>query len=60
MPDKKHIRTFRSKKLHPEHVKLLNNAIRKNVKGGDHSVKITYQKETGEDKKYKSFTVQAG
>ena len=48
MLDKKHIRTFRSKKLHPEHVKLLNEAIRKNVKGGDHNVKITYRKESGE------------
>ena len=48
MPERKHIRTFRSKKLHPEHVKLLNNAIRKNAKGGDHSVKITYRKESGE------------
>ena len=48
MPERKHIRTFRSKKLHPEHVKLLNEAIRKNVKGGDHNVKITYRKESGE------------
>ena len=43
-----HVRTFRSKKLRPEHVKLLNEAIRKNVKGGDHNVQITYRKENGE------------
>lgn len=47
MADKKHIRTFRSKKLDAEHVKLLNDAIRKNVKGGDVSVHISYKKENG-------------
>lgn len=43
-----HIRTFRSKKLHPEHVKLLNAAIRRNVKGGDEHVHITYQDAKGQ------------
>ena len=47
MPEKKHIRTFRSKKLNEEHVKLLNDAIKKNVKGGDVSVHISYKKENG-------------
>ena len=48
MPDSKHIRTFRSKKLHPEHVKLLNEVIRRNARGGEHDVHITYRKENGE------------
>lgn len=43
----KHTRTFRSKKLHPEHVKLLNEAIRKNARGGDHNVHISYTKADG-------------
>lgn len=44
---KKHIRTFRSKKLHPEHVKILNEAIKKNAKGGDLNVTIKYNKPDG-------------
>lgn len=43
-----HIRTFRSKKLHPEHVKLINEAIRHNAKGKEKDVHITYRKENGE------------
>ena len=60
MPERKHTRTFRSKKLHPEYVKLLNEAIRKNAKGGDHNVRITYRKETGEvsDRKIKPLGVK--
>lgn len=42
-----HIRTFRSKKLHPEHVKILNEAIKKNAKGGDLNVTIKYNKPDG-------------
>lgn len=44
----KHTRTLRSKKLHPEHVKLINEAIRHNVKGGDKNLHISYKKENGE------------
>jgi hypothetical protein len=43
-----HIRTFRSKKLNPEHVKLLNEAIRHNARGKEKDVHITYRKENGE------------
>lgn len=56
----KHIRTFRSKKLHPEHVKLLNEAIRKNAKGGDHNLLIKYKKKSGEisERKVKPLAVK--
>jgi len=53
MDKSKHIRTFRSKKLHPEHAKLLNDAIRRNARGGEHDVHITYRKENGEVSKRK-------
>lgn len=43
-----HIRTLRSKKLHPEHVKLINEAIRHNARGKEKDVHITYRKENGE------------
>ena len=46
--EQKHIRTFRSKKLHPEHVKLINEAIRHNARGKEKDVHITYRKENGE------------
>jgi hypothetical protein len=60
MPEKKHIRTFRSKKLHPEHVKLLNEAIRRNAKGGDHNVHLTYVKGDGtrSERKVKPLSVK--
>ena len=60
MADKKHIRTFRSKKLHPEHVKLINEAIRKNARGGDHNVHISYTKADGtkSDRKVKPLAVK--
>ena len=47
MPERKHTRTFRSKKLNADHVKLLNECIRKNVKGGDLAVHIKYHKPDG-------------
>lgn len=43
-----HIRTFRSKKLNPDHVKLLNQAIRNNSQGKNHNIVISYRKPTGE------------
>lgn len=43
-----YIRTLRSKKLNPEHVEILNEAIRHNAKGGDKTVHISYKKENGE------------
>ena len=43
-----HVRTFRSKKLDSSHVKLINQAIRNNARGKDHSVVISYRKPTGE------------
>jgi predicted DNA-binding transcriptional regulator YafY len=49
MPEKKHIRTLRSKKLHPEHVKLINEAIRHNSRGKERDVHIKYRKENGEE-----------
>ena len=60
MADKKHIRTFRSKKLHPEHAKLLNEAIRKNARGGDHNVHISYVKADGtkSDRKVRPLAVK--
>lgn len=60
MLDKKHIRTFRSKKLHPEHVKLINEAIRHNAKGKQKDVIISYKKENGEtsDRKVRPFAVK--
>lgn len=48
MAEVKHIRTLRSKKLHPEHVKLINDAIRKNARGKEKDLHITYRKENGE------------
>ena len=56
----KHIRTFRSKKLHPEHAKLINEAIRKNARGGDHNVHISYTKADGtkSDRKVKPLAVK--
>lgn len=55
-----HIRTFRSKKLHPEHTKLLNEAIRRNAKGGDQNVHISYRKPDGSlsDRKVKPLAVK--
>ena len=53
MVEQKHIRTFRSKKLHPEHVKLINEAIRHNARGKDKDVHITYRKENGEESERK-------
>ena len=47
-PSSSHIRTFRSKKLDPNHVKLLNRAIRNNAQGKDHNVIISYRKPGGE------------
>ncbi len=49
----KHIRTLRSKKLHPEHVRLINEAIRHNAKGKEKDVHITYRKENGEESERK-------
>jgi len=49
----KHIRTLRSKKLHPEHVKLINEAIRHNARGKEKDVHITYRKENGEESERK-------
>jgi hypothetical protein len=56
----KHIRTFRSKKLHPEHAKLINEAIRKNARGGDHNVHISYTKADGtkSDRKVRPLAVK--
>lgn len=56
----KHIRTFRSKKLHPEHAKLINEAIRHNAKGGDRNLQISYKKENGEvsERKVKPLAVK--
>jgi len=60
MTEPKHIRTFRSKKLHPEHVKLINEAIRHNARGKDKDVHITYRKENGEvsDRKVRPLAVK--
>jgi len=56
----KHIRTLRSKKLHPEHSKLINEAIRHNAKGGDKNLHISYKKENGEvsERKVKPLAVK--
>lgn len=48
-----HIRTLRSKKLHPEHVKLINEAIRHNMRGKEKDLHITYRKENGEESERK-------
>jgi hypothetical protein len=53
MTPAKHIRTLRSKKLHPEHVKLINEAIRHNVRGKEKDLHITYRKENGEESERK-------
>ena len=53
MREIKHIRTLRSKKLHPEHVKLINEAIRHNARGREKDVHITYRKENGEESERK-------
>jgi hypothetical protein len=60
MTPHKHIRTFRSKKLHPEHAKLLNEAIRKNARGGEHNVHISYTKGDGtkSERKVKPLAVK--
>ena len=60
MTERKHTRTFRSKKLHPEHVKMLNEAIRKNARGGDHNVHISYTKADGSksDRKVRPLAVK--
>jgi hypothetical protein len=50
---KQHIRTLRSKKLHPEHVKLINEAIRHNARGKEKDLHITYRKENGEESERK-------
>jgi hypothetical protein len=57
---KAHIRTFRSKKLHPEHVKLINEAIRHNAKGKQKDIVISYKKENGEvsERKVRPFAVK--
>lgn len=43
-----HTRTFRSKKLNQDHIKILNEAIRHNARGKQKDVHLTYQKENGE------------
>lgn len=53
MSETKHIRTLRSKKLHPEHVKLINEAIRHNARGKEKDLHITYRKENGEESERK-------
>lgn len=53
MAGTKHIRTLRSKKLHPEHVKLINEAIRHNARGKEKDLHITYRKENGEESERK-------
>jgi hypothetical protein len=55
-----YIRTLRSKKLHPEHSKLINEAIRHNAKGGDKNLQISYKKENGEvsERKVKPLAVK--
>jgi len=55
-----HIRTFRSKKLNQGHVKLLNEAIRRNVRGGNAYLNITYKKSNGDvsERKVKPISVR--
>jgi hypothetical protein len=55
-----HTRTFRSKKLNQDHIKILNEAIRHNAKGKQKDIVISYKKENGEvsERKVRPFAVK--
>lgn len=59
-PKKPHLRLFRSKKLHPEHVAAINRALRHNAKGKEHNVLIEYTKADGTktDRKIRPLAVR--